>query len=486
MGEFNKWKRIPYAGEWKKGNSELSYENINPYTNETLVNVQLCNKLDIEQAIDKATHLQKEWANSSPNQREAVLLKAAQLFEERQEEVIEILVKESGSTYKKASFELGSTVRYIREAATFVSAIDGPESRSSFIEGKENYVYRKPQGVVGVITPWNFPLNLAIRSVGPALATGNAVILKPDLQTFISGGSIIVAIFEEAGLPKGLISVIPSDIKEIENILFTHPDIALISFTGSTQAGKIIARECANYLKPVILELGGNNPFVVLNDADLDQAVEAATFSTFLHQGQICMSVNRIIVEAGIYDQFVDQFEERVSQLITGNPLDKTTTIGPLINENQLNNIEQLINDAEQNGATVLLRGERDGNVLTPTILTSITNGMDIACTEIFGPVAIVLKADNKEDALTIAGQTEYGLTGAIFTQNVEEIKQDLLNINSGMFHINDVTVNSEPGVPFGGEKYSGIGRHGGEWSIDSFTKLMWISNQTEKRKYMY
>lgn len=486
LSNLHEWKQIPYAGEWKEGNSELTYDNINPYTEEILLTVNLCNKTDIEYAIDKAKLLQKDWAKRSPEEREKVLLKAAQLFEEQSEEVIQLLVRESGSTYKKASFELGSTVRYIREAATFVSAVDEMETRSSFIEGKENYVYRKPKGVVGVITPWNFPLNLAIRSVGPALATGNAIILKPDLQTFISGGSIIAKIFEEAGLPKGLISVVPSDITEIENILLTHPDISLISFTGSTQAGKIIARECASNLKEVILELGGNNPFVVLNDANLDQAVEAATFSTFLHQGQICMSVNRIIVEEGIYDKFIDKFKSRVTELVSGDPMDKDTTIGPLINNNQLEKIEFLIDEAEKEGASVLLRGKRTGNVLSPSILTNVKNSMDISCTEIFGPVAIIIKASNKNSALNIAAQTEYGLTGAVFTQNVEEIKEDLLNINSGMFHINDVTVNSEPGVPFGGEKHSGIGRHGGEWSIDSFTQLMWISNQLKNRKYIY
>jgi acyl-CoA reductase-like NAD-dependent aldehyde dehydrogenase len=482
---YLKWGDIPLAGSWRPGNSETYYENSNPYNNERLIKMRLVNKEDINQAFTVAEAVQKEWSRISAERMSEVLLKVALLLEGRRDELVTLLIEETGSTRQKANLEVDMSLRYINEASTFPLKMK-EEQLTSVVPNKKNFIKRSPVGVVSVITPWNFPFNLAIRSVAPAVATGNAVVLKPDLQTAIAGGSFIAKLFEDAGAPKGLISVIIADLAEIGDILVEHPLSKVVSFTGSSKAGKHIASVAGRHLKRATLELGGNNALVVLEDADLDKAVAAAIFGKFMHQGQICMSINRIIVDKKVYPEFLSKFTACVKELKVGDPNDSETIIGPMINGNQVKNVQRLIHKSMNEGATVAVEGKITGNTVSPWVLTDVNNQMSIAQEEIFGPVAIIIQVDGEQEAIEVVNDTPYGLVGAVFTEDLDRGLAFAGKIECGMFHINDTTVNSEPYVPFGGEKDSGLGRHGGEWSIDEFTTVKWVSIQTEARKYLF
>jgi acyl-CoA reductase-like NAD-dependent aldehyde dehydrogenase len=482
---YSKWGDIPLAGGWRPGTSESYYENINPYTSELLIKMKLVSKADINQAFSVADVVQKEWNRTSAERKSEVLLEAAVLLEGRRDELVNLLIEETGSTRQKANIEVDMSIRYINEASTFPLIIK-KEKLTSVVPNKENIITRSPVGVVSVITPWNFPFNLAIRSVAPAVATGNAVVLKPDFQTAIAGGSFIAKLFEDAGTPKGLISVIIADLAEIGDILVEHPLTKVVSFTGSSKAGKHIASVAGRHLKRATLELGGNNALVVLEDADLERAVSAAIFGKFMHQGQICMSINRMIVDKKVYPEFLSKFTACVKELKVGDPNDSETNIGPMINGNQVKNVHSLIHNGIDEGATVVVEGKINGNTMSPWVLTGVTNRMRIAQEEIFGPVAIIIQVDGEKEAIEVVNDTPYGLVGAIFTEDIERGLYFAEKIECGMFHINDTTVNSEPFVPFGGEKNSGLGRHGGTWSIDEFTTVKWVSIQTEARKYLF
>lgn len=356
----------------------------------------------------------------------------------------------------------------------------------SEIPGKVNRVFRKPIGVVGSISPFNFPLFLSIRTIVPAIATGNAVVHKPDLQTAISGGGVIAKAFEEAGLPAGVFNLIVTDISEIGDYFVEHPVPKFISFTGSTAVGRHIGAIAGQNLKKVALELGGNSPFLVLEDADIDQAVDSAIFGKFLHSGQICMMINRIFVHRSKYDEFVQKFVERAKQLKYGNPEDPTVVIGPIINERQIEKILNFAKMAEEDGATVALRGERVGNIITPFVFTDVKNDSRLAQSEIFGPIATIIPFDTEEEAIRLANEVEYGLSAGVFTQDLERGLAVAQRIESGMAHVNDQPVNVEAQMPFGGEKASGLGRFGGQWALEEFTTVQWVSVQEKPRKYPF
>jgi aldehyde dehydrogenase (NAD+) len=331
-------------------------------------------------------------------------------------------------------------------------------------------------------------LHLSLRSVAPALALGNAVVLKPASDTPVTGGLLIAKIFEEAGLPAGVLSVVVGAGRVIGDAFVLHPVPRVISFTGSTEVGRGIAEDAAKspIIKRVALELGGNSPLVVLQDADLKIAVDAAVFGKFLHQGQICMSINRIIVDARVHDEFVDLFVERVVGLKYGDPKDPKTVIGPIINQQQLNAVRARIQKARSSRAREVLGGEPQGLVLPPHVFVDVTNDMPIAREEIFGPVAPIIKVQNDDEALRVANDTEHGLSSAVFTRDFERGLQFALGVQAGMTHVNDSPVNDLPNSPFGGEKNSGIGRYNGEWAIEEFTTHHWISVQHSPRQYPF
>ena len=475
------------AGEWQKGKDDSVNTNTNPYNGDTLVKIQQATETQLNEAYEAASQAQQEWAKQTPAARAAVLYNVVNILDQRQEEIIDWLIKESGSTRIKATVELSTARAITLEAATFPNRVHG-EIRPSNTPGKENFIYREPIGIVAVISPWNFPLHLTQRSIAPALALGNAVVLKPASDTPVTGGLLLAKVFEEAGLPKGLLNVVVGSGSEIGDAIVEHEAPSLVSFTGSTSVGKHIG-ELANggeYIKKVALELGGNSPFVVLKDADIEQAVKAAAFGKFLHQGQICIAINRIIVEDALYDDFVTRFLEHVKTLQVGDPDKMETAVGPIINEKQVKSLKEKIAKAQEEGAKMILSGEIKGQVVPPHIFTDVTREMDLSRNEVFGPLVGIIRAKDEDDALAIANDSMYGLSSAVFTQDLAKGLRFARGIKAGMTHINDISVNDESNTPFGGEKNSGIGRFNGEWVLEEFTRLHWISVQHEPRDYPF
>ncbi|TYS90879.1 aldehyde dehydrogenase family protein [Rossellomorea aquimaris] len=470
-------------GEWVKGSSENMIPNKNPFNNIELGSIKAASKEDLDSAYKSAQQAQESWAKELPQVKREVMEKAVRVVENNQELIIDWLIKESGSTYMKAAGEVKVSINSMKEAATYPYRMEG-RILPSQVPGKENRVYREPLGVVGVISPWNFPFHLAVRSIATAIATGNGVVVKPATHTPVTGGLLFASIFEEAGLPKGLLNVVVGKGSEIGDDIVAHPIPRLISFTGSTEVGRGIGALAGKNLKKTALELGGNNVFIVLDDADLDQAVEAALFGKFYHQGQICMSINRIMVHKGMYDKFVEAFVSRVKELNTGDPSDKTTHIGPLIDENQVDRILKDIEDSKEQGAEVVLGGKADKNLLHPTVMTHVTNSMPIAKNEIFGPVAAIIPFEDDDEAIRLANEHPYGLSGAVHSSSIERATNLAHQVKTGMIHINDEPVNDEPHMPFGGEKDSGLGRFNGEWALEEFTTVKWVAVQHKRRGY--
>lgn len=475
-------------GAWRHGRANRRLTDTNPYSGETLTEIAMANQQDLDEAYESAVKAQVSWAQTLPSEREAVLLRAAAILEARHDEIVDWLIHESGSTRVKAEIEWQFTEGITLAAASFAHNVTGrllPVDR----EGTESRVYRQPVGVIGVISPWNFPIYLSNRSVGPAVALGNAVVLKPSQDTPVTGGLLLAKIFEEAGLPAGVLNVVIGASSEIGDSFSQHPLASFISFTGSTAVGRHVAGLAISsgpLLKKVALELGGNSPFVVLDDADLEQAVPSAIFSRFLHQGQICMSSNRLIIDAHLYDDFCDRFIEHAQKLKYGDPNAPDTVIGPIINQSQLKRMMGLMNQARDQGARQALGGDPQGLVLPPHVFVDVTNDMAIAKNETFGPVAPLIKVTGDAEALRVANDTEFGLSSAVFSANEARATRFALGIDAGMTHINDSSVDDQPNSPFGGEKNSGLGRYGGEWIMEEFTRVHWITAQRTPREYPF
>ncbi|ANU25475.1 aldehyde dehydrogenase family protein [Planococcus versutus] len=477
------FSKIYINGEWIQGSSDNQMKNTNPFTGKEIVTTQAADKSDLDAAYKAAAEAQVAWSKELPQTKRAVIEKAMEVMLENKEMIIDLLIEEAGSTVIKATVEFGASINILKEAATFPYRMEG-KILPSQQAGKENRVYRNSLGVIGIISPWNFPLHLAIRSIAPALATGNAVVIKPATDTPITGGLLFASIFEAAGLPKGLLNVIVGRGSEIGDEIVTHPTPRLISFTGSTPVGKHIGELAGGALKKTALELGGNNNFIVLNDANIDQAVDSSLFGKFYHQGQICMSINRIFVHKDIYDEFAEQFIERAKKLKFGDPTDKDTQVGPLINRDQVDRILTDVKASVEQGAKIRLGGKADGNVLEPTVLTNVTNEMPLAKNEIFGPVAILIPFESDEEVVKMANFYPFGLSGAVHSSNIERGTNIAHQIHTGMIHVNDQSVNDEAHMPFGGEKDSGLGRFNGQWVLEEFTTLKWLSVQHERREY--
>ncbi|MGW3121259.1 aldehyde dehydrogenase family protein [Streptomyces sp. NPDC001107] len=464
-------------GEWRPGTGSWDVIDFNPYDGEKLASITIATVDEVDQAYQAAARAQKQWAATNPYARRAVLEKALRLVEEREQEIADAIITELGGTRLKADFELRLAKEFLREAANQALS---PEGRilPSPVDGKENRVHRVPVGVVGVISSYNFPFLLSIKSVAPALALGNAVVLKPHQETPIVGGSLVAKIFQDAGLPGGLLNVVITDIAEIGDAFIDHPLLEVISFTGSDQVGRHIAAVCAANLKRSVLELSGNSALVVLDDADVDYAVDAAVFSRYVHQGQICMAANRVLVDRSVFDEFTEKFVAKVKTLKTGDPREPETVIGPLINRSKADAVTGVIDQALAEGATALVRGGRTDNLVEPSVLTGVPAGSALLRQEVFGPVAFLIPFDGEEEAVRIVNDTPYGLSGAVHTGDIERGVSFAKQIDTGMFHVNDGTVHDEPLVPFGGEKSSGLGRLNGEGTVECFTTQKWISVQ--------
>ncbi|MER6264526.1 MULTISPECIES: aldehyde dehydrogenase family protein [Streptomyces] len=464
-------------GEWRPGSGSWDVIDFNPYDDEKLASITVATVDEVDQAYRAAARAQKQWAATNPYTRRAVFERALRLIEDREQEIADLIIAELGGTRVKAGFELHLAKEFLRESIHLALR---PEGRllPSPTDGKENRVYRVPVGVVGVISPFNFPFLLSLKSVAPALALGNGVVLKPHQNTPIAGGTLLAKIFEEAGLPGGLLNVVVTDIAEIGDAFIEHPVPKVISFTGSDKTGRHVATVCAQNFKRAVLELGGNSALVVLDDADIDYAVDAAVFSRFVHQGQVCMAANRVLVDASVADEFTEKFVAKVRTLKVGDPRDPETVIGPVINSAQANAVSGTVRQAIAEGATALVHGSTTDNLVEPSVLTGLPADSALLRQEVFGPVVFLVPFDGEEEAVRIVNDTPYGLSGAVHTGDIERGVAFAKQIDTGMFHVNDGTVHDEPLVPFGGEKQSGIGRLNGETTLEAFTTVKWISVQ--------
>ncbi|GAA0249317.1 aldehyde dehydrogenase family protein [Haladaptatus pallidirubidus] len=479
------WNALYIDGEWVEGGDRDEIEVTNPATQELITTVPAGTEEDVNRAYEVAAEAQDEWADQPPQKRIDVIESAVDLLDEHRNDILGALATESGSANMKAFAEWQTARGITQQAAEFPFRVGG-DLKGSMIPGKENQVKRIPMGVVGVISPWNFPFNLSIRAVAPALALGNAVVLKPASPTPVTGGLLIAKLFEEAGLPDGLLNVVTGKGSDIGDEMASHPELDVMAFTGSTEVGKRVASLAAENLALPAMELGGNNPHVVTEDADIDAAIDSAVFGSFLHQGQVCISINRHLVHEDVYDEYVEKLTERAEELPIGDPTDRDNVIGPIIDEGQRDQILDYIESTVEEGATLETGGHHEGLFVAPTVLSGATNDMAAACNETFGPTAPVIPFASDEEAIELANDTEYGLAASIHAGDLGRA-QDLADaIDAGMVHINDQPINEEPHVPFGGVKGSGIGRYDGDAIVNELTQEKWISVQREQRRYPF
>ncbi|WP_138419551.1 aldehyde dehydrogenase family protein [Aquibacillus sediminis] len=487
VGDFTDQLNKSYiGGKWVDGQSGRTYDIQDPYDDSIVTTVSLANKQQIESAFKEAEDAQKKWAKTSAEQRRKVLIKAINYLEDNKEEITQLIIRETGGTGLKAEVEFGFGLSDMKDSLKMVDEIYQPKDYSSQTPNKQNRVYRLPLGVITSITPFNFPFNMATRTIFPAIALGNGVVHKPDAQVGLVGGQIFAKAFEEAGLPAGVFNSILTDVQECGDEFFTNPHTDFISFTGSTDVGKHISKVTGGTMKQLALELGGNNPLLILDDADVDQAVNIATFGKFMHNGQICAITNRIIVHRNVYDEFVKKYVERVKQLPVGDPKDPNTVVGPLINKQQADKVMGMIEKAKEQGLTVAVEGERNGNVISPYVFVDVSNNSSLAKNEIFGPVAQVIPVETNEEAIRVANDTDRGLSAAIVTSDLEKGERLSLEIESGTTHVNDMPAVLESNVPFGGVKNSGVGRFGYDWVVEEFTTTKWVSVQKEQLPYPF
>jgi len=475
-------------GEWVDALDRAMYDDYNPYTGEVFARVPSGKRGDARRAIEGAAAAFPSWSNTLPVERQALFLKAADILQKKQNEIVTILAEETGCTFGFAMFQTMFTPGLLREAASQVHNPIG-EIIPADLPGAFYMAIRQPVGVVAGIAPWNAPLILSLRAICLPIAYGNTAVLKPSMESSVSGGVVIAEIFHEAGFPKGVLNLVtngPGGSGEVGDELIENPRVRRINFTGSTSVGRQLAEKAGRHLKRVSLELGGQNPLVILRDADLDYAVNAAAFGAFLHQGQICMSVRRIIVEKPIAREFTEKFVKKISAFKVGNPKEPDTIIGPLINKQQFSQVKGNVDAAVRDGAKILCGGKAEGPCYHPTVLTNVKPNTPFAREETFGPVVSVIEVENEKEAVRVANETAYGLTAGVITRDSVKGLAVAERIETGIVHINDQSVHDEPQVPFGGVKDSGWGRFGGRAALEEFTELRWISMQRTPRQYPF
>lgn len=477
------WTGKIYLDGWRAGRAG-SQPVTNPSTGATIGQIGFATAEDVLEAAEKAAAAQQQWAALKPSERAAVLRRAGDLFQAHAEELIGWVVAESGSIPDKAALEVFNSASECFEAAALPTHPHGEYLPSD--GGHWSIARRVPAGVVTVIAPFNFPLLLAMRSVAPALALGNAVLLKPDPRTSVAGGVILARIFEEAGLPAGVLQVLPGG-GDVGAAAVEAPQVRVVSFTGSTAAGRHVGEAGARHLKRTHLELGGNNVVIVLPGADLELAAGVGAMGSFFHQGQICMSTGRHLVHESVHDDYVKALAAKADTLAVGDPSAGPVHLGPIIDEKQLKSVHAIVQDTVLAGATVAAGGTHEGLFYRPTVLTGLTPQMPAWDREIFGPVAPVLKVANAEEAVALANASEYGLSVSIIG-DVGEAMKIADRIHSGKIHINEMTVADEANAPFGGVGASGTGsRFGGPTAnIEAFTETQWITISPDIPKYPF
>jgi acyl-CoA reductase-like NAD-dependent aldehyde dehydrogenase len=460
----------------------MEFTRMNPITGAVASSAPAMKGGDIAAIAERAASGFAAWSSQGPNARRAVLMKAAAALEARAEDFVEAMMGEIGATRGWALFNLGLAASMVREAAALTTQIGG-EVIPSDKPGCLAMALREPVGVILGIAPWNAPIILGVRAIAVPLACGNSVILKAS-ETCPRTHALIIEAFAEAGFPDGVVNVVtnaPADAGEVVGALIDAPQVRRINFTGSTAVGKIIARRAAEHLKPVLLELGGKAPLIVLADADLDEAVKAAAFGAFMNQGQICMSTERIIVVDAVADAFAEKFRAKVGTMPVGDPREGKTPLGAVVDARTVAHCRALIDDALGKGAVQLTGGETTDNVLMPAhVIDKVTSDMKLFRDESFGPVVGIIRARDAEHAVALANDTEYGLSASVFTRDIAQGLAIARRIQSGICHVNGPTVHDEAQMPFGGMKGSGYGRFGGKAGIDAFTELRWVTVETQ------
>jgi len=457
---------------------------IEPATGDELARTGRASVDDVARAGELAVSAQKEWAGRPYNERSAILRRAGQIFLDNAGELSDWIVRESGGIPPKADLEIHIAAEECFEAAALASHPTGEILRSE--QPRLSFSRRVPAGVVGVIAPFNFPLILSIRSVAPALSLGNAVILKPDPRTAVCGGVVLARVFEEAGVPQGLLSMLPGGV-DVGEALVVDPNVRVIAFTGSTAAGRTVGSLGAQHLKRVHLELGGNSALIVMADVDLEKAVSVGAFGSFLHQGQICMTTGRHIVDASIAKDYATLLAEHANHLPVGDPKSGQVALGPLIDAKQRDRVHSMVSDTVGAGATLLAGGTFEDLFYRPTVLTDVPTSSRVYCEEVFGPVAPVVSYSSLDEAVAMASASPYGLSLGILSRDGLRALELASRIPTGAIHINDQTVADEAVIPFGGTGSSGNGsRMGGLANLDAYTETQWVTAQSELPTYPF
>ncbi|WP_248897064.1 aldehyde dehydrogenase family protein [Haloplanus halobius] len=486
------WDVLYIDGEWRPADGDETIPVMDPSTRDQVARVPAGTEGDVDAAYEAAAEAATEWAETTPDRRETVLNEFLQAFDDNKEAIIELLEDEAGGSRIMGETSIGIARDHAREASTYPRRVKG-EHKESSIPGKENIVRREPAGVVTVITPWNFPLNLTMRAVAPAVATGNTVVIKPATNTPITGGLVFARLFEETSLPDGVVNVVTGRGSEIGDRVAGHPESDVVTFTGSTPVGRQVAATAAENLATPVMELGGNNAHIVTADADLDAAVDGGVFGSFVHQGQVCISINRHVVHEDVYDEYVDRLTQRAEALPVGSAHDPDTVVGPIIDESQrdemLGYVEETVDAGatlETGGETVDLPGVEDSLVVAPTVLSEVTNDMSAACFEHFGPIAPVIPFSTVEEAIDIANDTAYGLSGSVHAGDEGTGQSIARRLDTGHVHVDDQPINDEAHVPFSGINASGMGGFNSDRILDAITETKWISVQHEPREFPF
>jgi benzaldehyde dehydrogenase (NAD) len=477
------WHGKAFSGGWKQaGGGESPVTE--PATGTELGRAGMANPADVAAAATAAAEAQSAWAATPYPQRAAILRKAGDIWLANAADIEDWSIREGGKIPPAAQFETHVATEEIFEAATLPGRPCGDLLPSE--QPQLSFAERVPVGVVGVISPFNFPQILAIRSVAPALALGNAVVLKPDPRTAVCGGVVLARVFEEAGLPEGLLHVLPGG-PDVGEALVTDPRVGVISFTGSTAAGRRVGALAGQHLKRVHLELGGNSALIVLDDADLDAAASAGAWGSFLHQGQICMTTGRHLVQEAVYEDYVARLAGKAARLPVGDPASGQVALGPIIDERQRDKVHALVTGSVQDGARLAAGGTYEGLFYKPTVLADVAPAMPAYASEVFGPVAPVVRFSTLDEAAKLAADSEYGLSLGILTKDVMRGLELARKIPTGIVHINDQTVDDSPNSPFGGIRASGTGaRFGGNANLDAFTDTRWVTIRGDIAPYPF
>ena len=462
-----------------------TFADLNPADGSLWAQVPDGGRDEARAAIEAAHAAFASWSALPFNRRAHYMAKVAEVFEKRKLQIVEALQAEGGGWFGKGMFETGYVPEIFHAAAASSYAPIGEVIPSE--HGKLSLALRQPVGVVSVISPWNFPVLLTGRGIAFALAAGNTVVLKPSEETPYCGGLLFAEVFAEAGVPEGVLNVVTcsrANVQAVGEELIENPRVKGVSFTGSTAVGRQVAARAGAHLKKCCVELGGKDALIVCDDADLERASAAASFGSFMHQGQICMSVEKVLVHEKVFDEFMRRFVERAAKLKVGDPKDKSNIIGPLINDRQAAKVKDQIADALARGARAVLGGKVNGRFVEPTILVGVTPDMKVYRDETFGPVAPVIPFRTDDEAIALANDTEYGLSSGVITRDEQRGLAIARRLETGMCHINCSPVNDEPHAPFGGSKASGQGRHGGRWATETFTETRWITLERGGRPF--